>query len=135
MYRIPMEEIMGPAAHRPVSIAPGGAYALAYEVARPERTVYVSGQVPEAPDGTVPATFAEQARVAWANVGRALAAAGMTYGDLVKVTIYLGDRRYRADNARVRREVLGDHLPALTVVIAGIYDPVWLLEIEAIAAR
>jgi hypothetical protein len=36
---------------------------------------------------------------------------------------------------RVRRELLGDHLPVLTIIIAGIYDPVWLLEIEAIAAR
>jgi len=25
--------------------------------------------------------------------------------------------------------------PALTIIIAGIYDPAWLLEIEVIAAR
>jgi hypothetical protein len=29
---------------------------------------------------------------------------------------------------------LGDHRPALTVIIADIYDSQWLLEIEAIAA-
>jgi 2-iminobutanoate/2-iminopropanoate deaminase len=34
----------------------------------------------------------------------------------------------------VRREVLGTHAPALTVIITGIYDPRWLLEIEAVAA-
>lgn len=33
----------------------------------------------------------------------------------------------------VRQEVLGDRAPALTVVIATIYDEDWLLEIEAIA--
>lgn len=37
-------------------------------------------------------------------------------------------------NAIVCREVLGGHSPALTVVIAGIFDEKWLLEIEAIAA-
>jgi hypothetical protein len=30
--------------------------------------------------------------------------------------------------------VLGDRSPALTIVIAGIYDEAWLLEIEAVAA-
>jgi hypothetical protein len=34
----------------------------------------------------------------------------------------------------VRQEVLGTHRPALTVIITGIYDERWLLEIEAIAA-
>jgi hypothetical protein len=31
--------------------------------------------------------------------------------------------------------VLGQHAPALTVLIAGIFDEAWLLEIEAIAAE
>jgi 2-iminobutanoate/2-iminopropanoate deaminase len=30
--------------------------------------------------------------------------------------------------------VLGERAPALTVIITGIYDEAWLLEIEAIAA-
>jgi len=30
--------------------------------------------------------------------------------------------------------VLGDHRPALTVVLVGIFDEGWLLEIEAVAA-
>jgi 2-iminobutanoate/2-iminopropanoate deaminase len=30
--------------------------------------------------------------------------------------------------------ILGDHRPALTVIVAGIWDPAWLIEIEAIAA-
>jgi hypothetical protein len=39
-----------------------------------------------------------------------------------------------AVNPLAAPEALGGHEPALTVVIAGIYDPAWLLEIEAIAA-
>jgi 2-iminobutanoate/2-iminopropanoate deaminase len=35
----------------------------------------------------------------------------------------------------IRREVLAGLTQALTIIIAGIYDPAWLLEIEVIAAR
>jgi enamine deaminase RidA (YjgF/YER057c/UK114 family) len=48
--------------------------------------------------------------------------------------MFLSDRRYRAENARVRNELLGERKPALTVIICGIYDEAWLLEIEAVAA-
>jgi hypothetical protein len=34
----------------------------------------------------------------------------------------------------LRQEILGDRSPALTIVIAGIFDSAWLLEIEAVAA-
>jgi 2-iminobutanoate/2-iminopropanoate deaminase len=43
-------------------------------------------------------------------------------------------RAGRAENAAVRHEVLGGHSPALTIVITGIFDEAWLLEIEAVAA-
>lgn len=138
IFRIRMEHAMtAPASpnHRALAIAPGGAMAMTYEVGAAARTIYISGQIPTRPDGTVPTTFEEQCRQVWANLDRVLADAGMTRRDLVKVTTYLSDHRYRAESSRIRREILGDHLPALTVVIAGIYDPAWLLEIEAVAAR
>lgn len=121
--------------HRPVAIASGGGYAAAYEVAGAKRTVYISGQVPDRPDGSLPEGFEAQCRQVWANIDAVLAQAGMTRRDLVKVTTYLSDRRDREVNARIRREVLGEHRPALTIIITGIYDPAWLLEIEAVAAR
>jgi enamine deaminase RidA (YjgF/YER057c/UK114 family) len=93
----------------------------------------VSGQVPETPDGDIPGDFESQCRQAWANVVSVLGAAGLTTTNLLKVTTYLSDRRYAETNSLVRREVLGEHRPALTVVITGIYDERWLLEIEAIA--
>lgn len=97
------------------------------------RTLYISGQPPWAAEGDLPADFAAQCRLAWDNVGSVLAGAGMTFRDLAKVTVYLPDRRYREANARIRHEVLGDHRPAITIIITGIYDEAWLLEIEAIA--
>jgi enamine deaminase RidA (YjgF/YER057c/UK114 family) len=49
------------------------------------------------------------------------------------VTIFLSDRKYNAENRAIRREILGDRAPALTVIITEIFDEAWLLEIEAIA--
>jgi enamine deaminase RidA (YjgF/YER057c/UK114 family) len=93
-----------------------------------------SGTIPVATDGTVPPDFEGQCRLVWANIGAQLRAAGLDYGHLVKVTTYLSDRRFGDANGAIRREILGAHAPALTVLIAGICDEKWLLEIEAMAA-
>jgi enamine deaminase RidA (YjgF/YER057c/UK114 family) len=117
------------------AISPTGlAYAAAHEVEGASRWLYVSGQVPEDADGRTPEGFGDQCRLAWANVEAQLAAAGMGLDDLVKVTVFLADRRYRQENSAIRREVLGDRSPALTIIIAGVYEERWLLEIEAVAA-
>ncbi|PZF82583.1 RidA family protein [Jiangella anatolica] len=98
------------------------------------RTVYVSGQVPWAgDDGREPPGFEEQCRLTWRNVLAVLAEAGMGVPNLAKVTTYLSDRRHREANSRIRQEVLGDHAPALTIIITDIYSENWLLEIDAVA--
>ena len=112
----------------------GLTYAQAMEVSGATRFVFVSGQIPVAVDGIVPESFEEQARLAWANVIAQLRAAGMTLDNLVKVTIFLSDRKYIADYRRTRDEALGGRQVALTTIITGIFDEKWLLEIEAIAA-
>lgn len=110
-------------------------YSQAVAVAESNRTVYVSGQIPVRADGSVPESFTEQAEQAWANVEAQLKEAGMGLGNIVKHTTFLAERRYRAQNSQVRRKVLGDREPALTVIITGIFDEAWLLEIEAIACE
>jgi 2-iminobutanoate/2-iminopropanoate deaminase len=108
-------------------------YAQAVEITHPRRWLYISGQVPSDPTGHVPTEFVEQAKLVWQNVFAQLKAAEMSIRNLVKVTVYLSDRRYRALNAEVRHEVLNGHSPALTVIIATIFDEAWLIEIEAVA--
>ncbi|MFI0485152.1 RidA family protein [Actinomadura sp. 9N215] len=98
-----------------------------------QRTLYISGQPPWTTKGDVPPDFSAQCRLAWENVKTVLIGAGMTLDNLAKVTIYLSDRRHRELNSRIRHEVLGDHRPAITIIITGIYDDAWLLEIEAVA--
>jgi 2-iminobutanoate/2-iminopropanoate deaminase len=109
-------------------------YAQCVEVTGSSRLVYVSGQVPVREDGSVPSDFADQARVVWDNVRQQLAAADMTFDNLVKVTIFLSDRKYTADYRRTRDEALGGRRVGLTTIITGIFDEGWLLEIEAVAA-
>lgn len=111
-----------------------GNYTHGVLVTNPGRTVYVSGQVPWADaDGEIPADFETQCRLVWQHIIAVLAEAGMTIENLAKVTTYLSDREYRAANSKIREEILGEHCPALTIIITDIYAPEWLLEIEAIA--
>lgn len=113
---------------------PSGNYTHGTLVTGARRTVFVSGQVPWADDdGRVPPEFEDQCRLTWRNVLAVLAEAGMGVENLAKVTTYLADRAYREANSRIRHEVLGDHAPALTVIICDIYAEEWLLEIDAIA--
>ncbi len=113
---------------------PEGGYSQAVEVRDGRRLLFISGQIPVSAAGDVPTTFSAQARLAWSNVIAQLAAADMSIANLVKVTTFLADRRDADENGAIRRDVLGAHAPALTVIVAGIFDRSWLLEIEAIAA-
>ena len=112
-----------------------GAYAQALEVSNTTRRLYVSGQAPVTVDGTVPATFKEQAETVWRNILAQLHAADMTAENIVKATTFLVDRKYRDENKTVRQEMLRGHTFALTVVLAGMFEEGWLLEIDAIAEK
>lgn len=112
-----------------------GGYSQALLLEHTKRLVFVSGQIPVDRAGRVPETFAEQCRLVWSNILAQLAEAGMEAGHIAKVTTFLSDRKDADENGAIRREVLGAHAPALSVVLAGIFDPAWLLEIEVIAAE
>jgi len=118
----------------PSAPQPRGGYSQALLAFGATRFVFVSGQVPETADGHVPEDFAGQCKLAWENVRAQLREAGMDFSNLVKVTTYLSDRSQGIENRVIRKEMLGDLAPALTVVIVGIFESRWLVEIEAIAA-
>lgn len=111
-----------------------GGYSQAIEITGTNRLVFVSGQIPVAADGSVPTGFEDQARLVWRNVELQLRATGMALENIIKVTTFLSERRYRDASRAIRQEVMGDLAPALTVIICDIFDDAWLLEIEAIAA-
>lgn len=111
-----------------------GSYPQAVEVTGPGRWLYLSGQIPVAPDGSLAPDFTGQCEQVWDNIETQLGAAGMTLDNLVKVTTFLSDRRYALENREVRVRRLAGRQPALTVIVTGIFDEAWLVEIEAVAA-
>jgi enamine deaminase RidA (YjgF/YER057c/UK114 family) len=116
------------------SANPSTAFAQANEVTGFSRLLFISGQVPEDESGHVPTDYPSQYRLAWANVERQLKAAGMSFDNLVKATIFLSDRSLIAQSGGLRAAILGERTPAITIILCGIYDERWLLEIEAVAA-
>ena len=118
----------------PLAPAPAGGYSQALDVRGAQRLLFISGQIPVDTRSAVPVDFRAQAELAWANVLAQLQAAELSVQHLVKVTTFLASREHTLANREVRQQVLGAHAPALTVMITGIFDERWLIEIEAIAA-
>ena len=102
------------------------------------RLVFVAGQVAEDADGNLVGAgdLAAQARQAFANVGRCLAAAGAVPEQVARITIYVVGHRpeYLSDISAARIAVFGDHRPADTVLgVQTLAEPGRLIEVEAIA--
>jgi enamine deaminase RidA (YjgF/YER057c/UK114 family) len=113
--------------------APAGQYTQAIEVSGSSRTLYISGQVGIAADGTVPDDAETQAVLAWRNLQAQLRAAGMDIKNLVKITTIV---RNEADIPAVRTgraAVLGSYKPASTLIIGGLSNAAWKVEVEGIA--
>lgn len=121
----------------PPSIAPPAArYAHAVVAEQPTRFLHTAGVVPVAPDGTVPATVAEQAAVVWANIEAVLAEADMSMSDIVSVTTYVVVGEPMADVMAERDRVFGGHLAASTLLpVPALARPEWKVEIAVVAAR
>jgi enamine deaminase RidA (YjgF/YER057c/UK114 family) len=99
-------------------------------------TVYVAGQVSRDERGKIVARgdFRGQAHQVFANLQKALAAAGGTLKDLAKITVYVTDPRYRDPLREVQDQYLAGALPASTLlVVAALADPDYLIEIDAVA--
>jgi enamine deaminase RidA (YjgF/YER057c/UK114 family) len=103
----------------------------------PGRIVWTAGQVPIAADGTVALAgdWEAQARLAFENVGHALAAADATWSDVIKLTFFVVDLEGLPAIRAVRDTFVDvERPPTSTLVqVAGLVLPDLLLEIEAVA--
>ena len=107
-------------------------------VATGSRLVFVAGQEPEDEQGNLvgPGDLAAQAFQVFANVGRALAAAGARPEQVAKITIFVVSYRpgYLPAIEDGRVALFGDHKPADTLVgVEALSRPEYLIEVEAIA--
>jgi enamine deaminase RidA (YjgF/YER057c/UK114 family) len=78
---------------------------------------------------------AEQARQAVRNIETALAEAGASLADVVRVKYYVPEAADWPAIARVLGEVFGAIRPAATALICGLVDPRMKIEIEVTARR
>jgi reactive intermediate/imine deaminase len=98
--------------------------------------LFVSGVVPVDETGALVGgdDVVAQARQVFANIGAVLEAAGATFADVVKVTLFLTDVDDRARINPVREEVFGSTRPASTLVeVAALAVPGARIEVEAVA--
>lgn len=107
-------------------------------VATGSRLVFVAGQEPEDEQGNLvgPGDLTVQARQVFANVGRALAAAGAQPEQVTKITIFVVHyrREYLPAIEEGRAALFGNHKPADTVVgVEALSRPEYLIEVEALA--
>ena len=87
---------------------------------------------PDLADSSCDPDPAAQARQCLAIIERALTEAGATVRDVVRTRTYLIARDDWESIGRVHGEVFGDVRPASTmIVVAGLIDPRWRVEIEA----
>ena len=101
----------------------------------PGRLVWTAGQVGMAAAGAVAQGLEAQTRLAFENVGRALAAAGAAWPDVVKLTFFVTDVAELPTVRGVRDEFVETATPPTStlVQVAGLFRPDLLVEVEAVA--
>jgi enamine deaminase RidA (YjgF/YER057c/UK114 family) len=114
---------------------PSGHYSHVVEVPAGSRIFYLSGQVPVRPDGQIPDSIEEQLEQCWTNILGILKELGLSGANLVKTTSFLTGTEYRDAYRDVTKRMLGEDMPASTLlIISALARPQFKVEIEAIAA-
>jgi 2-iminobutanoate/2-iminopropanoate deaminase len=111
---------------------PGGHYAHGV---RAQGLLFISGQLPIAPDGEKPndAPFAAQVKQVFDNIDAVLAASGVSNAALVSVRVYVTDIALWPEFNTLYANWLGSHTPARAVVPVPTLHYGFKIEMEAIA--
>jgi 2-iminobutanoate/2-iminopropanoate deaminase len=98
--------------------------------------LFVSGQVSFDASGAIVGKddFQAQAIQVMSNLQAVLRDGGATFRDVVRVNVFLSDRRYLAAWRELRLKYFAEPFPASTLVIAQLISPDLLIEVEAVAA-
>ena len=99
------------------------------------RTLYVAGQTPRDVQGNIvcKGDAAGQTRQTLENMKKVIEGAGGRMEDVAKTTVFITDIKHREAVGRVRQEFFKGDPPANTLlVVAGLADPAFLVEIEAV---
>lgn len=123
----------------PETLAPPRGYANGI-LTQGGRVLFLAGQTGMDATGKIanPFDLIDQFRKTLENIQTILREAGGSMTDIVKLTIYVTDKRaYHAQRSRigeVYREYFGKYFPAMTFIeVQGLYDQNAMIEIEGIA--
>ena len=98
--------------------------------------VFLSGQVGIRPDGSIPATLAEQSEQMFENIAAALRVHGLDASALVKIPLFVVAGHDIQTVRNERAKLLGSHKPTSTAVfVYQLVAPTLFVECEAIAAK
>ena len=122
----------------PKTLAKPPGYTYVVEATGPNRLIFIAGQLGLDLDNRLvgaPGEFHAQCAKAFENLGFALASAGATFSDVVKINNYLVDMSHIPIFREVRDSFLNTKAPpaSTTVAISQLARPGALFEIEAIA--
>jgi 2-iminobutanoate/2-iminopropanoate deaminase len=98
--------------------------------------IHISGQVAQGLDGQTvgKGDIEQQTTQALENLKALVKEAGGTLGDIARIVVYLTSREHLPAVMNVRRRYFKEPYPATTaVVVAGLANPEWIVEIEATA--
>jgi len=110
-------------------------YSQAVEVAPGSRFIAVSGQVGVDLDGNLADTEEGQQDQTWRNILAILESANMGPENIVEVTTYITPKASVAACRQARDRALKGAKPASTLlIISGLADPAWMVEISVVAA-
>ncbi|WP_214323977.1 RidA family protein [Nonomuraea sediminis] len=120
----------------PDSLPRNPAFAQAVSVQNPGTLIYVGGQNGIGADGElVGADLASQAEQALRNVLAALEAAGARQENVLKLTVHVVQGHPVEEAFGAAQKVWGTNATAVTVlVVAGLANPAFLIEVDAVAA-
>lgn len=121
------------------SVDPGWAWTKKYNISAGVKlgdTIHLSGNVAFDDAGTVVGvgdTYAQSKQI-FKNIEEALASAGATMGDVIKITTYLTDIAQYGEFGKARTEAFPNGVPASTAVaVSALVMPELLVEVEAVA--
>ena len=96
------------------------------------RRVIVSGTAPVRADGSCDADAGKQMGRCLEIIGAALEEAGASLRDVIRTRMFITDAAEADAVGAAHREAFGESRPAATmVVVAGLLDPRWKVEVEA----
>jgi 2-iminobutanoate/2-iminopropanoate deaminase len=109
-------------------------YSHGFSVPAGHRLVITAGQLGIDPADKIPADSEGQAEICFTNIEAILAEDGMTMANVIRLSVYVTAREHMAGYRRARDRRFPGTPPATTLlVVAGLVQPEFVIEIEAIA--